>query len=283
MVDVVRTCRRLMGRALVLAALAAAGAALPGAAGAQASRREVVLAGSVFDTLGAPIADVEIALLGTDIVRRTSAGGEFRLPAVAAGKYLLRTRRLGYVTRLVPVDGSAGDTLTLTLNLVPAAPVLQSVVVRERETTQHTGKLAGFYARMETSAVPPSSFVTRDEIDRMRPRQTSDLVKVRGARATGCLAGKVYVDGVLTVSPAQVQSAANILPPIGTTAQGGRQVPTRRQRTTRIRPEEAVDFVPPDHIAAMEIYRGAAEAPAEYNMTAASGMGSGCVILIWTR
>ena len=178
---------------------------------------------------------------------------------------------------------SAGDTLTLTLNLVPAAPVLQSVVVRERATTQHTGKLAGFYARMETSPVPPSSFVTRDEIDRMRPRQTSDLVKVRGARATGCLTGKVYVDGVLTVSPVQVQSAANILPPIGTIAQGGRQVPTRRQRTTRIRPEEAVDFLPPDQIAAMEIYRGAAEAPAEYNMTAASGMGSGCVILIWTR
>ena len=88
---------------------------------------------------------------------------------------------------------------------------------------------------------------------------------------------------MLSVSPAQLQAAANILPPIGTTAQGGRQAPTRRQRTTRIRPEEAVDFVPPDHIAAMEIYRGAAEAPAEYNMTAASGMGSGCVILIWTR
>lgn len=277
MVDAVRTFRRLAGGALVLAAL-------PAVAGAQGSRREVVLAGSVFDTLGAPIADVEVALLGTDLVRRTSAGGEFRLPAVAAGKYLLRTRRLGYVTRLVPVDGSAGDTLTLSLNLVPAAPVLQSVVVRERETTQHTGKLAGFYARMESSVVPPSSFVTREEIDRLNPRQTSDLVKVRGARATGCLTGKVYVDGVLSVSPAQLQAAANVIPTLATATQGGRQASMRRQRTPRARPEEAVDFVPPDQIAAMEIYRGASEAPVEYNMTAAtSGMGSGCVILIWTR
>ena len=281
MVDAVRTFRRLAGGALVLVALVAAAA--PRAAGAQPSPREVVLAGSVFDTLGAPVADVEIALLGTDIVRRTSGGGEFRLPAVAAGKYLLRTRRIGYVTRLVPVDGSAGDTLTLTLNLVPAAPVLQSVVVRERETAQHAGKLAGFYARMESSAVPPSSFVTREEIDRLNPRQTSDLVKVRGARATGCLSGKVYVDGVLSVSPAQLQAAANMLPSLASSTQGGRQAPMRRQRTTRLRPEEAVDFVPPDQIAAMEIYRGAADVPAEYNMTAAAGMGSGCVILIWTR
>jgi hypothetical protein len=276
-VHAVRITPRLAGGALLLACLTAAAGA-----GAQPAARDLVLTGSVLDTLGAPIADAEVALLGTDVVRRTSGGGEFRFPALRAGRYLLRARRIGYVTRIVPVDGSAGDTLTLTLNLAPAAPVLQSVVVRERETTQHVGKLAGFYSRMESSAAPPSSFVTREEIERTNPRQTSDLVKVRGARATGCLTGKVYVDGVLSVSPAQVQAAQSMPLPTNLSTQGTRPMP-RRPRPARIRPEEAVDFLPPDHIAAMEIYRGAAEAPAEFNATASPGMGSGCVILIWTR
>ena len=63
---------------------------------------------------------------------------------------------------------------------------------------------------------------------------------------------------------------------------GGR--PARRTRTPPPpRAEESVDFIPPDHVEAMEIYRGAAQVPPQYNVTAEPGMAPGCVILIWTR
>jgi hypothetical protein len=238
--------------------------------------------GSVFDTAGAPLADVEVALLGTALAGRTDARGEFRFPAARAAQYVLRARRLGFASSVTPVDGTAGDTLTLTLNLAPAAPVLPRVVVEERETPHRTGKLAAFYERMESSGAPRSTFVTRDEIDRLNPRRTSDIVKVRGSRATGCLNGKVYVDGVLSASPAQVRSLDNLLPPPATSPQGTR-LTRGRSRSPRVPPEQAVDIVPPDEVAAMEIYRGAAQAPAQYLGTAEPGMAAGCVILIWTR
>src|SRR5690349_14287938 len=118
----------------VIAVIALLAGGATARAHAQPRPRDVAILGSVFDTLGAPIADVEVALVGTDVVRRTDGGGEFALPAPRAGRYVLRARRVGFVAKEVPVDGSAGDTLTVTLNLVPAAPVLAPVVVEARET-----------------------------------------------------------------------------------------------------------------------------------------------------
>ena len=275
----------LSGAAIALAAAPARGQGAPSPAAPAAGTTVVAITGSVFDTLGAPVADAEVALLGTELVRRTDPRGEFRFPATRAAQYVLRARRLGYVTKVILVDGSAGDTLTLALNLEPAAPVMPSVVVREKETPQYVGRLAGFYERMRTGAAPASSFVTREEIDRLNPRRTSDIVKVRGARATACLNGKVYVDGVLSLSPAQLAMAQAPLPmpgPAGQAQNARLSRPVQRPRP-RVRPDEAVDVVPPDQIEAMEIYRGAAETPAQFDQTAAQGMASGCTILIWTR
>jgi hypothetical protein len=266
---------RAVTAALALVATAA------GAVRGQQSTRDVAILGSVFDTVGAPVADVEVALLGTGVVRRTDGGGEFRLPAVRAGRYVLRARRLGYVSKDIAVDGSAGDTLTLTLNLVPAAPVLTPVVVEERETPTRLGKLAGFYERMRTAASPPSSFVTREQIDRMNPRRVSDIVKSRGPRAEACLAGKVYVDGALVASPLQLAALQNRV--LRQARREGQRGTDGARPAPRPRPEDAVDFIQPDHVEAMEIYRGAAQVPPQYNVTADPGMAPGCVVLIWTR
>jgi hypothetical protein len=273
------TTSRAARGALLLAWLTGLGAA-PGGAAAQG--RQVAIMGSVFDTTGTPLADVEVALLGTALVGRTDGRGEFRFPATRAAQYVLRARRLGFTSRVTPVDGTVADTLTLTLNLAPAAPVLPKVLVEERGAPPRTGKLAAFYERMEAGTVPRSSFVTRDEIDRLGPRRTSDIVKTRGPRATGCLNGKVYVDGVLSVSPAQVQSLQGLLP-APTQTQGNRLARARPRTSPRVPTEQAVDVIPPEDVAAIEIYRGAAQAPAQYGGTAEPGMAPGCVILIWTR
>ena len=243
--------------------------------------RELAILGSVFDTVGAPIADVELAVVGTAVVRRTDGGGEFRLPPLRPARYVLRARRIGYVARDVEVDGSAGDTLTLTLSLTPSAPVLTPVVVEERETAMRHPKLAGFYERMRTAASPPSSFVTRAQIERMNPRHVSDVVKSRGPRAAACLGGKVYVDGVLSTSPATLAALQNAF--IRQARREGRRDVADRMRPGRVRPEDAVDFIPPNEVEAIEIYRSGAQAPVEYNKTANPGEAGGCVILIWTR
>jgi hypothetical protein len=86
---------------------------------------------------------------------------------------------------------------------------------------------------------------------------------------------------VLAVSPAQVNAMMAAVERQARRA--GQRVTTRAGRRPRARPEDAVDFIPPDQVEAMEIYRGAAQVPAQYNKTAEPGEASGCVILIWTR
>ena len=217
----------------------------------------------VEPTSGLPVPNVEVRVLGTELLARTDSLGAFAM-SLNQGRYLIRATRLGFGPRSVSMDIAGGDTVTMSIELDILPIQLSEVVVRAREE-RYRGKLAGFAERMRTSAAPRSSFITRDEIERKAPQYTSDLLRDRAGRMGGCFSSAaIWLDGSRLVPDK-----------IGT--------PVRGRRTEPMQRDMRLDHIPPDQIEAIEVYAGAAQTPAEFSATADPRLAPGCTIVVWTR
>ena len=251
-------------RGWCVVAIVSAGLSLSVAAGRAGAQAQSVVAGTVVEpTTGLPVPNVEVRVLGTPRAARSDSAGGFTF-VLDAGRYLFRATRLGFGPRSVPLELAAGDTITMSIEMDVLPVQLSEVAVKAKEE-RYRGKMAGFAERMRTSAAPRSSFITRDEIERRHPTYVSDLIRERGGRVQACAGtATIYLDGAQLV-PDKIGS------------------PMRGRRTEPIQRDLRLDHVPPDEIEAIEVYAGAATAPAEYSPTASPGLSPGCTILIWTR
>src|SRR5881275_2132104 len=96
--------------------------------GAQDSTGAVT--GKVLDgTTQQPVANVEVAIAGTPRRELTHADGSFLVTGIPPGAYRLRATRIGYGSQVQDVTVTAGGTTTVQLTLLPAAAILEPVVV----------------------------------------------------------------------------------------------------------------------------------------------------------
>ncbi len=240
------------GAVLGLLAWVAAAAALSGQ----------TIQGRLLDAeTGRPLASATMTLLDEDGARlagtQTDSAGSFGLSAARAGAFQLRAERLGYRTATAPaMELGAGDTLRVEFRLSAEAVMLAPVVVTG-QPRRLTGALRDFYERAERRAW--GSFVTREEIGRRSPVQTTDLLRTlpgvrlaptRSGRHAVLLRGgcpaRVYLDGI------RVRLG-------GTTID---------------------DLVRPQDLEGIEVYPGEAGIPAQYGGLGGGGCGA---VLLWTR
>ena len=89
-----------------------------------------VIAGKVVDqTTQQPLANVEVAVPGTPLRDLSKNDGTFRVTGVRAGAQRVRATRIGYGSTFQDVTVRAGGTATADIALVPAAAILEPVVV----------------------------------------------------------------------------------------------------------------------------------------------------------
>jgi TonB-dependent starch-binding outer membrane protein SusC len=89
-----------------------------------------VIAGKVVDqTTQQPLANVEVAVPGTPLRDLSKNDGTFRVTGVRAGAQRVRATRIGYGSQFQEVTVTAGGAATVNLALVPAAAILEPVVV----------------------------------------------------------------------------------------------------------------------------------------------------------
>ena len=89
-----------------------------------------VITGKVVDqTTQQPLANVEVAVAGTPLRDLSKNDGTFRLTGVHAGAQRLRATRIGYGSQFQAVTVTAGGASSVELTLVPAAAILEPVVV----------------------------------------------------------------------------------------------------------------------------------------------------------
>ena len=149
----------------------------------------------VFDEMSLqPIVGAEVVDLGTGIKALTTETGTISLGHLVAGTTMLHVLRIGDESKMVPVNVSASDTVSITLVLTPLTTTLPTVVTTERSPSDPKWKLGvvGFLDRQRTISAPPAAFVTAEQIAKWHLSLLSDLKSHTGRG----VCGDVYIDGV---------------------------------------------------------------------------------------
>ncbi len=231
--------------------------------------------GTVKDqATGRPIVAAEVSLLNTrgkvlDKVL-TDSSGIFLLEPDDAGSYALKATGLGYeaaTSALLPFkDGELVEvTFELAVDAVPLQPL--TVTARSFPPNRYLAD-AGFYDRKKSGV---GVFMTREDILRRRSDEFSDLMRSvagmdvqptgptgrRGFSMTGRSNGRCQPALILDGTPTLIGGMQPLR---------GRDLPLD-------------DVLSPRDIEGLELYRGPAGVPTEFNVNnAACG-----VLVIWTR
>jgi len=239
-----------------LLAAVAASAWTPVTAAQRAKPATII--GIVADTNRAPLADVEVIAIRAGITTITDSKGIFILGGLPAGEEVFRIRRIGYRPETFDATLVAGDTVRIGVILAPAAFSLPELVV-EAEGKIYRGKMTGFADRMLHSGAPRSAFLTRDEIEKMFPRPFFDMLAKAGLKRVPGRGGKESL-----TCP---RGAATRRPVVAWFIDG-----------VRLGDSTEILRMDPATVEGVEVYRSAAERPAQFNIT-----GSDCTVLVWTR
>jgi TonB family protein len=241
----------LVPRLLLLLGLAA-GTAPPALA---QSVGEIV--GTVLDSAGAPILGADVIVEGTQLRALSDERGTFRITGVSAGAATVRARRLGFRPLTIDVQVAPAATATLAFRLSAVARPLPPVVVRS-ERLQYTGRLSGYYERLERRV--GGYFITRQQIDRENPRMMSHLLqRVPGV---SLVRGRAGITGIR-------MRGRNCRPLVWL---DGNPMPSG---------EVDLDSFAPQSIQGIELYLGSSTPPPRYTW---ANTGSDCgTILLWSR
>ncbi len=219
-------------------------------------RGEGAVRGTVQTDDGRPLANAAVMLTAAGLDTRTDSAGRFVLTATPTGTWTLDVRALGYAPQQQSVDLIPGDTVAQVLTLA-RAQVMDTVRVRANAMLRSAlgRNLAAFEERQRTGF---GRFVGPADLEEMVLFRFTDVLReMPGVRLE--LTGRG--DRVITMR--------------GTY---GRCVPTVFVDRMRMPGTEALDsFIPPDFVAAVEVYQ-ASFVPAEFQ-----DIFSGCgTIVVWT-
>jgi TonB family protein len=212
-----------------------------------------IVHGTVRDSAGQPITGAEVGIIGTPTRARTADDGMFRFVNAPLGVITIQARRIGFRMNTLNVPVVSDEVSRVDMQLQTLGMTLAPVVVRSRGG-RYTGRLAGFYERMQSGL--GGKFLTRDRIAEGNPRQLTQVLQqvpgveiVRGGRirlrGRNC-APLVWIDGVAMA--------------------GG---------------EVDLNSFPPSSIEGIELYMTASGAPLRYQATVDRARCG--TILLWSR
>lgn len=210
---------------------------------------EAVLSGTIRTEGGRPVADAQVKVVDAGQPVRTDSAGRFMIKGLPAGTQLLEARRVGFRIGRQPVELRAGRTTTQDVRLVQIVTLDSVRVLAQRTTNSQFDDNRRRYAGFGT-------FVREDAIMRRNPREMTDLMGAYGLRVTGDgFDAKLYYGRGMKsfqLGPCPVNVVIDRVP------------------------NQDINLVRPEDVAAMEVYRGSAGAPAQYD--AACGL-----VVIWTK
>lgn len=215
------------------------------------------IVGTVTAETGLALSGADVGIVGTKLSAVTDERGGFRLSGVTPGSFEVRARRLGFRPESTRIGVHDGGTSSVELKLPVVAEDLQPVLVRGKKM-QYTGRLAGYYERLERRS--SGAFVTRDQIDREDPRTLTQLLqRVPGVSLQRLRAGSVGVR-------MRDRTCVPLVWLDGTALPMG---------------EVDLDGIQPKSLEGIEIYLGSTTAPFQYSWTRNSAACG--TLLLWTR
>jgi hypothetical protein len=227
-------------------------------------RGEAQLSGTVNDKFGKPLS-AHVTVWGTDTGTTTDGRGRFRLSGLPGGTQTVEVRAIGFqpIERVVAL--SAGDPTTVDILLRDRVRALEGVNVTAMATR---ARLKPFYDRMRDAdrGINRGYFITEEEIERRKPAFLTSLFY--NLPTVNVLRGMSPLDDIvigsrrckMTIYLDNIRLFGTLHGAEGT--EGG---------INRL--------VPPSHVAAVEVYPNAVNAPPDYQLL----NGTCGIILIWTK
>ncbi|MFN2564950.1 MAG: carboxypeptidase regulatory-like domain-containing protein [Gemmatimonadaceae bacterium] len=247
-----------------------------------AQQGTAVVRGAVTDTAGRPLAGAEVTVRELQRSARSDAAGIYTIGGLAGGVYTVVVRRLGYRSRSAMASLSPPDTLHASFRLEPEARTLDTVSV-SAPATPVALRLKAFEAR-RTDPTNFGRFITEQEIERQSHSTLSNVLRGKVARLA-------YVrhchGGYAVASPSGAASPALDPRP---KRRFGCVMPNacymqvyldgvRLYSADNPGPPPKIDDFKLTQLAGIEIYRGGAETPPEFN---SSGAACGTIVM-WTK
>jgi hypothetical protein len=224
------------------------------------------LHGVVHDTARSPIAGAEVLIHSADRSASTSPAGAFRLDALSPGRYWVTVRRIGYAPLRAALTLEPNQDRQIVFELAEKVRELPEVEVWAE--TWWARRFREFSRRQKSRL---GRFVTRDDIDRIKPIYLADLVHRYSPfnRFNGFEpAWPVNRHGSWVASTYARMNLFSSCPPSislnGASPMSG----------------WAVNDFQPQSVEALEIYRRASDIPAELRMPNQAGCG---LVVVWLR
>lgn len=229
------------------------------------------IAGRVLaDSTRVPIVAAELTIAGTTRQAASDSAGRFTLRNLPAGIRLLITRAPGFRPDTSRVELFDDESVSRDVVLRRAVTTLGEVRVRDSTPAFVPAKLRGFTERRR--ALVGGHFLDSVVIAKWESRRTGDLLSTVSGVDVVRDRSAAFISG--TRAPPSIRAGA-----------GSRPVPCFMDIYVDGAPVALantafdVNSLGLNHIAAIEVYSGAANIPALYNRTS-----RGCgVVLIWTR
>ena len=238
--------------------LAIAGARSVSAQAGSAATSTARLSGRVADAVGAAIVKAEILVPNTSLRTESGSDGRFELASLPAGDVDVVVRRLGFAPAKFTVQLGSGERREIRVLLSPVAMLMDSVAVKAEGPSVEVA-YGGFERRKSRGF---GTFITREQIDKKRPRVTTDLFRtVSGVKLLRENGSPVVVSarlGTMAYCPVRYFIDGADYPLYG----------------------QSIDtMIQVADIGAIEVYPGGATVPPQFG-----GRESACgVIAIWTR
>lgn len=249
-------------RAGVVAWMVVGSLATPSALAAQEPAEEMDrarLVGRVVSSItGEPIGNAAVSLRRGRAGAVTDSTGRFAIPAAIAGEDTVEVRYVGYETSSVPLTLEPGVTTRVVLLLSPTV-----VRVAELEVQVERGEFRinlREFERRKNKGI--GHFITREQIERQKPRETSDLLR----RVPGLRVGPSDTGTGSRTEITVARDAMHCTPAIFV---DGLYLPNA----------DVDDIIVPD-LGGIEVYTGPGQVPVRFASMASSACGA---ILIWTR
>lgn len=215
------------------------------------------IAGSVRDSVGAPVAAAEMTVDGVARRAITDTAGRFRFEQVPAGQRIVAVRRIGFRRAQLSVIVEAERTAEARVVLGRLVQQLDAVVV-EAPRGRRARHLAGFYERRRLGA---GRFLTQERIDE---RQALSLPELLSSE----------LPGVRIVSTRYVNQGIRLrglsCPPL--VWLDGSPAPAA---------EFDLSAIQPSTVSAIEVYSGPATVPGEFQLP--RGAHACGVVVVWSR
>jgi hypothetical protein len=233
------------------------------------------------DSSGARVDGAEVAIVSLRRGATTNQAGEFRIAGLAAGRYEISIRRLGFLQLMDTVDLADGASIERTYVLHPSVAKLDSMRVVGRGERKYISP--GLNAFEERRKAGFGYFVEDSVIRKNEDRQLSSILRRMPALNIMPYLGSAFVGSTRAMGSGRSAKAipGDARSPSGcwsTVFLDGVVVYTILQGQ-RSAPAPDFNSFDPKDLAGIEYYPGNASLPAQYNATE-YGCGT---LLLWTR